>query len=69
VLLLDEPLTGLDRELHDQLADDLALVLRTHHVATLLVTHDAAEAAAISDRSVALPVATGSTGACEDRPR
>lgn len=28
VLLLDEPLTGLDRELHDQLADELAAVLR-----------------------------------------
>jgi thiamine transport system ATP-binding protein len=69
VLLLDEPLTGLDRELHDQLAHDLAQVLRAHHVATLLVTHDAAEAAAISDRSVLLPVARASVVACEDRSR
>ena len=28
VLLLDEPLTGLDRELHDRLAVDLAAILR-----------------------------------------
>jgi thiamine transport system ATP-binding protein len=54
VLLLDEPLTGLDRELHDQLAADLASVLRAHRVSTLLVTHDAAEAAAMADRTVLL---------------
>ena len=35
VLLLDEPLTGLDRELHDRLVDDLAAILRAerHDVA------------------------------------
>lgn len=51
VLLLDEPLTGLDRELHDQLADDLARVLRETATTALLVTHDASEAAAIADRT------------------
>jgi thiamine transport system ATP-binding protein len=54
VLLLDEPLTGLDRELHDQLAVDVARVLRVHRVSTLLVTHDAAEAAVMADRTVLL---------------
>jgi thiamine transport system ATP-binding protein len=50
VLLLDEPLTGLDRELHDRLADDLADLLRAARVTTLLVTHDLDEATSIADR-------------------
>jgi thiamine transport system ATP-binding protein len=54
VVLLDEPLTGLDRELHDRLAADLAQLLRSTEVTALLVTHDAAEAGAIADRTVAL---------------
>lgn len=54
VLLLDEPLTGLDRDLHDQLAVDLAELLRSNGVAALLVSHDAAEVAAIADRTVVL---------------
>ncbi len=52
VVLLDEPLTGLDRELHDRLAVDLAELLRT--VTTLLVTHDPDEAAVVADRTVLL---------------
>jgi thiamine transport system ATP-binding protein len=54
VVLLDEPLTGLDRELHDRLAIDLAMLLRDAHVTTLLVTHDHDEAATIADRTVQL---------------
>ncbi|MCY7298257.1 MAG: ABC transporter ATP-binding protein [Ilumatobacteraceae bacterium] len=50
VLLLDEPLTGLDRELHDRLAADLATVLRTTGTTALLVTHDIDEATTIADR-------------------
>jgi thiamine transport system ATP-binding protein len=52
VLLLDEPLTGLDRELHDRLADDLARVLRATGTSALMVTHDADEAARVADRTV-----------------
>jgi len=52
VVLLDEPLTGLDRELHDRLAVDLAELLQP--VTTLLVTHDPEEAAVVADRTVAL---------------
>lgn len=52
VLLLDEPLTGLDRALHDRLATDLASILRTADTTVLLVTHDGDEAAAIADRVV-----------------
>ncbi len=54
VVLLDEPLTGLDRELHDRLAGELASLLRDAHVTTLLVTHDADEAVTIADRTVQL---------------
>jgi len=55
VVLLDEPLTGLDRELHDRLALDLADLLRATGTTALLVTHDVHEAAAIADRTVSLP--------------
>jgi thiamine transport system ATP-binding protein len=54
VLLLDEPLTGLDRELHDRLAVDLAALLRDTGTTAVLVTHDHDEAAAIADRVVRL---------------
>jgi thiamine transport system ATP-binding protein len=54
VLLLDEPLTGLDRELHDRLVVDVATILRAEGTTALLVTHDAEEAAAIGDRVVTL---------------
>lgn len=54
VLLLDEPLTGLDRELHDRLATDLSDVLRSTGTTALLVTHDHAEASAIADRTVTM---------------
>ena len=54
VLLLDEPLTGLDRELHDRLVGDLGRILRTERTTSLLVTHDVEEAEAIADRSIRL---------------
>jgi thiamine transport system ATP-binding protein len=54
VVLLDEPLTGLDRELHDRLAVDLAEILRAAQVTAVLVTHDPDEATTIADRTVLL---------------
>lgn len=54
VLLLDEPLTGLDRDLHDRLAAEVATLLRATCTTALLVTHDQDEAAAIADRTVVL---------------
>ena len=53
VVLLDEPLTGLDRELHDRLAGELAELLREAGVTALLVTHDPDEAEIVADRTVA----------------
>ncbi len=62
LLLLDEPLTGLDAALHDRLATDLARVLRATGTTALVVTHDVAEAGAIADRVVALDdLAPGAT--------
>ena len=54
VLLLDEPLTGLDRELHDRLAVDLTDLLRATDTTALVVTHDGNEATTIADRTVTM---------------
>ena len=54
ILLLDEPLTGLDSVLHERLVTDLAAILRADSTTTLLVTHNSVEAARISDRTVEL---------------
>jgi thiamine transport system ATP-binding protein len=54
VLLLDEPLTGLDRELHDHLAVEVAHVLREVGTTAVWVTHDRGEATAVADRVVEL---------------
>ena len=50
VLLLDEPLTGLDRELHDRLIAELADVLQATATTAVVVTHDRDEATALASR-------------------
>jgi thiamine transport system ATP-binding protein len=50
LLLLDEPLSALDRGLRERLAADLHDILRKAGTTTLLVTHDHEEAFAIADR-------------------
>ncbi|MGO2062470.1 ABC transporter ATP-binding protein [Leucobacter sp. UCMA 4100] len=50
LLMLDEPLSALDRELREQLAGDLATLLRQTRTTAILVTHDEAEATRIADR-------------------
>ena len=50
VLLLDEPLSALDRALREQLAVDLARVLRVSGTTALVVTHDHDEAFTLADR-------------------
>jgi thiamine transport system ATP-binding protein len=52
LLLLDEPLTGLDRELHDRLIAELVDVLRATATTAVLVTHDRDEAATLASRVV-----------------
>jgi thiamine transport system ATP-binding protein len=54
VLLLDEPLTGLDRELHDRLMCDLGAILRRAATTAVWVTHDRDEAHVVADRIVEL---------------
>jgi len=54
LLLLDEPLTGLDRDLHDRLQVEVADIVRRTATTALWVTHDDDEAAAVSDRIVRL---------------
>jgi thiamine transport system ATP-binding protein len=54
VLLLDEPLTGLDRELHDRLVVDLGAILRRTETTAVWVTHDRDEAHGVADRIVEL---------------
>ena len=50
VLLLDEPLNGLDSELHSRLLEDLRALLTARGTTTLHVTHDHTEAATIAHR-------------------
>jgi len=50
LLLLDEPLSSLDRALRDQLAVDLADVLRASGTTALVVTHDHDEAFTLAGR-------------------
>jgi thiamine transport system ATP-binding protein len=54
LLLLDEPLSGLDAGLREQLAIDLAELLRRNKITALLVTHDQEEAFTLADRVAVL---------------
>ncbi|MGN6251527.1 MAG: ABC transporter ATP-binding protein [Marmoricola sp.] len=50
VLLLDEPLSALDRGLREELAGQLRTILRAAGTTALMVTHDQEEAFAVADR-------------------
>jgi len=50
LLLLDEPLSALDRELRERLAGDLRRILVDTGTTAVFVTHDQDEAFAVSDR-------------------
>ena len=52
VLLLDEPLSGLDVELHDRLLRDLSTLLAQRNTTVVHVTHDRNEASQFADRIV-----------------
>ncbi|ADG79647.1 ABC transporter related protein OS=Tsukamurella paurometabola (strain ATCC 8368 / DSM / CCUG 35730 / CIP 100753 / JCM 10117 / KCTC 9821 / NBRC 16120 / NCIMB 702349 / NCTC 13040) OX=521096 GN=Tpau_3054 PE=4 SV=1 [Tsukamurella paurometabola] len=49
LLLLDEPLSALDRQLRDRLAGDLRRILRDTGTPALIVTHDHHEAVELAD--------------------
>ena len=50
LLLLDEPLSALDRGLRERLAGELHDILRAAGATAMLVTHDQEEAFAVADR-------------------
>ncbi|MGD8199083.1 ABC transporter ATP-binding protein [Ornithinimicrobium sp. W1679] len=50
LLLLDEPLSALDRSLRDRLAGDLREILRQTGTTAVMVTHDHDEAFTVADR-------------------
>lgn len=52
IVLLDEPLTGLDDALHDQLLDDLRELFGSMNTTVVHVTHDRSEGARLCDRSI-----------------
>lgn len=54
VLLLDEPLTGLDAELHEKLLLDLKNILDSSRTTCILVTHDRDEATRLATSIVRL---------------
>ena len=54
VLLMDEPFSNLDRDLVKDLREDLARIIRSQKMTTLLVTHDPEDAAALADRTLVL---------------
>ncbi|MEM9438348.1 MAG: ABC transporter ATP-binding protein [Pseudomonadota bacterium] len=49
VMLMDEPFSGLDERLRDEVRDDTLAVLREEGAAVLLVTHDPVEAMRMGD--------------------
>ena len=50
LLMLDEPLSALDRGLRDRLAADLSALLRETGTTAIMVTHDLGEAEQVADR-------------------
>ncbi|TPW31166.1 ABC transporter ATP-binding protein [Martelella alba] len=54
LLLLDEPLSNLDAKLREEMQIELRRIQREAGVTTLMVTHDQAEALALSDRVVVM---------------
>jgi iron(III) transport system ATP-binding protein len=54
LLLLDEPLSNLDAQLREQMRGELKHIQADSGVTTIYVTHDQAEAMAISDRLAVL---------------
>jgi molybdate transport system ATP-binding protein len=54
LLLLDEPLAGLDGSARDEVLERLGRLTATLALPTLLVTHDASEVARLADRALAM---------------
>jgi putative spermidine/putrescine transport system ATP-binding protein len=72
ILLLDEPLSNLDARLRDEMRIELRQIQRRVGITTVFVTHDQAEALAMSDRVAVMNrgriVRVGAPTAIYDRP-
>jgi molybdate transport system ATP-binding protein len=73
VLLLDEPLTGLDAALKSSIVDDLRAWNSAQRIPILYVTHNRDEVDALGERVIAIDqgrvIASGSTSNILDAPR
>jgi spermidine/putrescine transport system ATP-binding protein len=73
VLLLDEPLSALDRRLRQEMQVELLRIQRESGLTTIFVTHDQEEALTLSDRVAILDrgriVQDGKPSEVYDRPR
>jgi iron(III) transport system ATP-binding protein len=73
VLLMDEPFSGLDRRLRDEVRDDTLNVLREARVTCMVVTHDPEEALRMGDRIALMEkgslIQTGTPEAIYTRPK
>jgi putative spermidine/putrescine transport system ATP-binding protein len=72
ILLLDEPLSNLDARLRDEMRIELRQIQRRVGITTVFVTHDQAEALAMSDRVAVMNrgriMQVGAPAAIYDRP-
>lgn len=65
LILFDEPLSNLDRELRESLVIDISAILRRFGITAVYVTHDHSEAFAIADR---VAILSGGSMLQIDRP-
>ncbi len=56
LLMLDEPLGALDRQLREELMVEVRRILKAAHLTSIYVTHDQAEAFAVADRVAVMTV-------------
>ena len=61
VMLLDEPFSALDTELRSRLVAEVSAMLRNRGCATVYVTHDPSEAAAMADSIIQLESRTATS--------
>jgi len=70
---MDEPFVGLDVQTRDELEEDILKLWQEHRKTIVLVTHNLAEAIALSDRVILLTASPGTIKAEYDiqlpRPR
>ena len=73
LLLLDEPLSALDRATGDEVREELRTLIRTLAIPTYIVSHDRADALTLADRTVLIEegriIQAGTTQEVFDAPR